>query len=157
MQNNIIEKMRKTLLRRIHICGYIFILTGCAAVLQIADMVADIFPANHHPDYLNAIMLGVLLLVAALTFVYVFKYTRIRQNETACKELYIKENDERVRAINEKAGFVGFRITTAGLLIGATVFGHLAVAVFYALVGAAAFGTAVKFVLYIYYSKKLNE
>lgn len=70
---------------------------------------------------------------------YIIAYIRGLRSEVACKERYIEETDEREKAIQYKASYVGMRIIIAVLIVANLVAGFYSTLVSVVLFGVLAF------------------
>jgi len=94
-----------------------------------------------------ACLLGVLIILAVKYFMAINKPDRL-------KKLYIFETDERRIFIKQKTGNIGMNIIIYGLAVGTAVAGNLNDTVFFSLLGACLFVSAVRGVMKLYYNRK---
>ena len=97
---------------------------------------------------LAACLLGVLIILAVKYFITISRPDRL-------KNLYIFETDERRMFIKQKTGNIGMNIIIYGLAVGTTVAGNLNDTVFFSLLGACLFVSAVRGVMKLYYNMKI--
>ena len=146
------EKFRKSLKTRLVVAG-----VYCAAV--VALIVLGFFrPGDAHVnDFIAGFCMGLCIGIEFVVIYSMAKYIAALRNEEKLKKLYIKENDERIKMIQTKAGSTGIAISVGGLLLGALVAGYYDEKVFFTLVGATVFISLVSAVMKAYYLKKYSE
>lgn len=96
----------------------------CAAVVTL--IVLGVFrPGDAHvSDFIAGFCMGLCIGIAFVVIFYMLKCIAALRNEEKLKKLFIKENDERIRMIQSKAGSSGITIAVGGLLLGAMVAGY---------------------------------
>ena len=72
------------------------------------------------------------------------------------KQIYYKENDERVAFINQQVGKSSLTVTTVILLIAAIVAGYFDITVFITILAVTLAQALIKLVLYWYHSNNVS-
>lgn len=85
---------------------------------------------------------------------YIGKYRKAIKSEALLNRLYIEENDERNKLIQDKIGRTGFNFVMAGVGTATIVSGFINQTVFFTLLAVLLFVALVKGSLKIYYRKK---
>jgi len=111
----------------------------------------------HVSDFIAGFCMGLCIGIAFVVIFYMLKCIAALRNEEKFKKLFVKENDERIKMIQSKAGSSGITIAVGGLLLGAMVAGYYDKAVFFTLVGATVFISLVVSLMKAYYWKKYSE
>lgn len=122
---------------------------------SIAIYFALNFLTKNSDDFARGLSMGVF---CGLEIVAVFNTIRLLitlRSEEKLREMYIKENDERIRAIERMTAQKGFIISIIGMALGAIVAGFFDVRVCLALVGALFFSSVVTLCARAYYNKNM--
>ena len=113
------------------------------------------FLTKNADEFAKGLSMGVF---CGLEIVAVFNTIRLLfalKNEEKLREMYIRENDERIRAIERMTAQKGFIISIIGMALGAIVAGFFDVRVCLALVGALLFSSVVTLCARAYYNKNM--
>lgn len=98
-------------------------------------------------------ILCVLLLAFASKLV---SYRKALKDEKLLKQMYYKENDERVAFINQQVGKSSMTVTTVLLLIGAIVAGYFNVTVFITILAVTLAQALIQLVLFWYHTNHVT-
>ena len=105
-------------------------------------------------DLIRGFQAGVFVSLQIMMLIPIVKYTKALKNESNLKKLYIEENDERRKLIQDKIGGVGFNFTLGAIATFTVLAGFYHQIVFITLLGVLIFMAFVKGFLKIYYRNK---
>ena len=119
-----LNKMKSEIATR---CNRIAGLIACTAgllTLSISDIFVIDLGAENANQFVAGFQLGILcvLLLAFVSKLVAFR--KALKDEKLLKQMYYKENDERVTFINQQVGKSSMTVTTVLLLIGAIIAGY---------------------------------
>ncbi len=103
---------------------------------------------------IHGFQVGIFIGFEIIFVFYIGKYRRAIKSEALLNRLYIEENDERSRLIQDKIGGTGFNFVMAGVGTATIVAGFINQIVFFTLLAVLLFVVLVKGSLKIYYRKK---
>lgn len=106
-------------------------------------------------SFLDGFKLGLFSALSFVFFAKCFFLFRAMINEDKLRKLFIEENDERTKAINEKSGSNLFIIIYLILVIGIMISGNFSDTVMYSLLGCIGGIIVIYTSLHLYFSKKL--
>ncbi len=107
-------------------------------------------------DFILGFQFGILILLDMLLIRKLSSYRSALKDNAKLKVLYIKENDERLKMIQEKIGIMGFNVAVIGLILIAITAGYFNEVVFFSLLGAVIFIVTIKACLKLYYYRKYS-
>lgn len=148
------DKFKETLKKRLYGIGvYAAALVALVCLVLLRPMGGDSGEVRAFITGFNAGLFTVAVVMLALS---ARKYTAALRDEGKLKALYVQEHDERLLAIRTRIGGTGMQIVLFGLLLATIAAGFINQTVFFTLLGALVFGSAVKAVLKAYYTRKLG-
>ncbi|MDF2589140.1 MAG: hypothetical protein K0S41_2981 [Anaerocolumna sp.] len=107
------------------------------------------------PDFIRGFQFGAFSGLELIMIYYIVKDIISINDEKSLRKLYIKETDERTKAIMQQTGDIGMTICMIGLAFATIVAGFFDQTVFFSLLGATIFTSTIRGVLKLYYHKKL--
>jgi hypothetical protein len=144
---NFRNEMRKKVLMYQYISGF----TGlCIIFLEVFNRSN---PLNMS-DFSRGIQLGIFVGIALATLYYIGKLKNTLKNEDKLKKLYIEENDERRRLIQEKTGKTTTLIVSFSIPIAIIVAGFYNVVVLITLLVTLLFLFIITVFVKYYYNNK---
>lgn len=143
------EKFRKKLKRDV-IFGEVF----CAIYVALILTLRFLIPETHESLGMSY-TIGFFGGICAVILVSIISNSAALKNEEKLKKLYIKENDERTKAVGAAAGKAAAKIVLAGLSVAMLVAANINKTAFFWLLGAVAFTAIVMTLTKAYYNKKL--
>ncbi len=105
-------------------------------------------------DMIRGYQFGIFTGIQVMMLKDIVNYTRALRDEGRLKKLYIAENDERSRLIQDKIGGVGLNLSLAVLGIASIIAGFFNQLVFLTLVAVLIFMALMKGSLKLYYRRK---
>lgn len=105
-------------------------------------------------DMIHGFQVGIFLGLQIVMLKYICKYRKALKTEDELKKLYIEENDERTKLIEDKIGGVGFNFILGVIATATVISGFFHQLVFITLLGVLFFIVLVKGILKIYYRNK---
>lgn len=142
------EEFRKK--AKITLIIYSVVIAVAVVMLAVLSAVSNTEELGFMEGYRNGFCYGIIGFMA----VRVIQYASALKNDEKLKKLFIRETDERVRLIFEKADSASSRVITIGLGLSTIVASFYSMTVFYTLtliILAAAF---VHIAFRFYYSRK---
>lgn len=150
---NKLEKMRKELRKRAKTAGAL----ACLGAVLLAAVAAQIIPTQYEDEraasFLMGFQTGLLLVLVILAVIRVFTYLRAAGDDTRLIRLYNRENDERVKYIDQMAGKTCMNLSMIILVIAAVIAGYFSIEACAALCGAAIVVGLVKKFVRLYYAR----
>lgn len=143
------EKFRKKLKRDI-IFGEIFCGIYVLLIIALRFLIPET-PQSLGTDYTTGFFGGICAVILAS----IIANSAALKNEEKLKKLYIKETDERTRAVEASAGRAAVKIILAGLSVAMLAAANINKVVFFWLCGAVMFTAVVMLITKAYYNKKL--
>ncbi|AAK81255.1 putative membrane protein [Clostridium acetobutylicum] len=146
------KEFKVSLKKRMYIMGGV----NAVAVIFIAltSVYTNRMPSNDISDMIHGFQIGIFLGIEIVMLLLMGKYTKALRDENELKKLYIEENDERTKMINDKIGVTGFNFALGIIGAVAVAAGFINQLVFFTLAGVIIFMALVKAVLKIYYGNK---
>lgn len=129
------------------------IFSGIYCAIIIIMIFVTVF--GEHDSIATSFALGFGVGIGAVVIFYMWKYAEALKSEERLKTLYIEENDERQKHIDAKIGSVGINISIMIIAFAMLISNYFDRTVFYTLLAVTLFIVAVKFVLKLYYNKKV--
>ena len=148
------EKFKNVLKKRLVFAG---VFNGLAVIfIALTGMYAHstILGSEHITDLIRGFQVGLFIGIQLVMLTYVGKYTKALKSEDKLKKLYIEENDERTKLIEDKIGGVGFNFVLGAIATATVMAGFFHQIVFITLLGVLIFIVLVKGFLKIYYRNK---
>lgn len=105
-------------------------------------------------DMIRGYQVGIFTGIQLMLLKDIVNYTGAMKDEAKLKKLYIAENDERARLIQDKIGGVGFNFSLAVLGIATVAAGFFNQLVFVTLLAVLIFMAFMKGFLKLYYRRK---
>jgi len=140
------EQFRKTLEKRNNRNYAVIIFAVAANIFYFPRMSEN--PVYH---FVTGMLAGLIPVLIVMTL----KNRRVMKDDARLREMHIKENDERLLMIKQKAGSAFLPISAIGLGAAATVSLYFDQTIFFTLLGAMIFMALVKIILRLYYTRKL--
>lgn len=151
-----LNKMKSDITAR---CNRLSALTALTSLLICITSISDIninLGNEHANDFVAGFQVG-LLCVLLLAFISkIVIYRKALKDEKLLKQIYYKENDERVAFINQQVGKSSLTVTTVILLIAAIVAGYFDITVFITILAVTLAQALIKLVLYWYHSNNVS-
>ncbi|MDS0524855.1 hypothetical protein NNC19_04125 [Clostridium sp. SHJSY1] len=110
---------------------------------------------NDIDDGIHGFQVGLFVGIELVAIFHIVKFIRALKNEEELKKLYIKENDERDKFINDKICNKGYNFLLILLGIAAIISGFFNPTVFFTLVLVLVFSAIILISLKLYYNKKI--
>jgi len=148
------ENFNKILKKRMAIIIGFNLLSGVFIILTGAFENMKAIGSENFADMIHGFQVGIFFALQIMMLVYITKYAKSLKNEDLLKKLYIEENDERKKLIQDKIGGVGFNFTLGVIATATVIAGFFHQIVFATLFGVLIFTVLVKGLLKIYYRKK---
>jgi hypothetical protein len=147
------ENFRIVLKRRLALMG---VFNGLAIVfIVITALYGRVAEGSENlAGMIRGFQFGIFLGLQLLILVLMGQYIRALRSEKAFKKLYIAENDERRKLIQDKIGGTGFNFILGVIATASVIAGFVNQTVFVTLLGVAIFIAVVKGCLKIYYRNK---
>jgi uncharacterized membrane protein len=128
-----------------------------AALIAVGSGIFDVFYAD---SWLSGnvafnFQCGLFAAGGILALIKVFWYRKVLEDENLLKLEYNKENDERRRAIREKAGMPMILIMSVIILMAGIIAGYFNETVFLALIATALCQLVIGMAVKVYYMRKM--
>lgn len=104
---------------------------------------------------MNGMITGIATAAILLSIVGVVQNCLALKNEAKLKKMYVKEHDERTRAIWEKVGGQSYWYVSVGMLVAVVVSGYFSPAVSITCLGCLMYFLLVRITLSLYYKDKM--
>lgn len=131
------------------VCALVFVI-----VAGIWGYRLSINSQEHMADFVHGMSAGAFAGFAAVMLTRIIGYARALKREEVLKALYIRENDERERMIQNKIGGTGYTFALCALLVAAVAMQFLDMKIGITLMAVAVFMALLKAGLKVYYHKK---
>lgn len=144
------EKYRKILKTRIT-------LLTLPAILAVALGIYDVFFATEtiKESLIFGFQCGATTALGILSIILIIRFRTILKDDTKLKLQYNKENDERLKTIQAKAGMPMLLITSMGMIVVAIIAGYSDLTVFVTLIVAAGCQIMIGAIIKLIYLKKM--
>ena len=126
------EQFKRTLKFRMAMLGVLLI--ACCGLFAFS-----MESGERLPDFLRGFQAGVASGMCAVAVIWLVKFGRVIQDETRLRIQYNKETDERMKAINAKAGMPLLWVTSVLMILVGMVGAYWEPMIFYTLVPAGVF------------------
>ena len=143
------EHFKKSLKIRIALLALLALAAGTLMVFSLSG------GGRGLPDFLRGYQLGFASALTGAAVFLVFWYGWMLQNPERLRLQYNKENDERMKAIQAKAGFPMLYITSVLMLLAGMAGAYWRPIVFYVLVLAGTLQLFASIMVIIVYSKRM--
>lgn len=150
------EKYKKKIWTRV--MGFSFaIFISCGIYISGLLGVFDNFNPidKRFTDFMNGFQTGIFFVIMLSSVFYIAKYLSSVNNDEKLKKLYIYENDERKKAISEKAGHNLFMVTAYTMLVSTLIAGYFSITVFFTILCTLFITEIIFTAMKIYYSKTM--
>lgn len=121
-------------------------------IVVILNVIAVVLDSDNNAV---AFALGFSVGIGAVVVFFMVKYLRALKDDEKLKQLYIEETDERRMYIKAKIGGKGMDLTIMFLALSMLISNFFNEVVFFTLFAATMFVVLLKFVLELYYTKKV--
>lgn len=151
-----LNKMKSDITAR---CTRLMGLIALSAALlgtSVSGVIAIDLGSEAANDFVAGFQLGILCVLLLAFASKLVSYRKALKDEKLLKQIYNKENDERVAYINQQVGKSSLTVTTVLLLIAAIVAGYFNIIVFITILAVTAVQAIVKLVLFWYYSNNVT-
>ncbi len=145
------EKLKKEI--TINAIGAALLLT--VQVLAWLGIIQPVAAGERFQNFWNGFIAGLGFGIMALLIVGIIIDARAIKNEQRLKKLYIKWNDERTKAICDKARSTAANIFLLAMLPITVIGGYFSVTVFFSLLGSVLFLAVMTNILKLYYKKTM--
>lgn len=105
-------------------------------------------------DFISGFQVGIFIGLQIAVLTYIAKYRKALKDELQLKKLYVEENDERTKLINDKIGGVGFNFTLGVIATATVISGFFHQIIFITLLVVLSFIVLEKGFLKLYYRNK---
>ncbi len=151
-----IDKMRADIENRIkRTIGIVFGLVVLFFIYQ-----SNVFPIELGDERLNSYVsgfqVGIYITLMVLYLTKFAKYRRALKDEALLKQLYYKENDERIVYVNQQVGKSAMSINTVILLFAALVAGYFNIVVFVTILVVVVAENILQFILQKYHMSRVS-
>lgn len=147
------ENFKSTLKRRL----YLMASFNCLAVIFIILTFFTSSSASekeHIANIIHGFQVGIFIGVQLIFLINIAKYKKSLKQESELRKLFVEENDERRKLIQDKIGGVGFNFSLVVIAIATVTSGFFNEVVFITLSSVLIFISFVKGFLKFYYRKK---
>lgn len=137
---------------------YIAIFVIAAAAVYISGFLGafDKFkPSGDFGDFLSGFQTGVFAALLGISVYQLGKIIGTLKDPDKLKKMYIEENDERKRAISEKAGCNLFMAVCYPILLAVLIAGYFSRTVFFTLLGTLIFIDITHCIMAVYYKRSM--
>lgn len=151
-----LNKMKSDITAR---CNRLVGLIACTAgllTLSVSDIIAIDLGNEGANDFVAGFQLGILCVLLLAFASKLVNYRKALKDEKLLKQMYYKENDERVAFINQQVGKSSMTVTTVLLLIGAIVAGYFNVTVFVTILAVTLAQALIQLVLFWYHTNHVT-
>lgn len=148
------ENFRKVLKKRLSL---MVVFNALAAVfIALTAVYGNMTTASNEnvADMIHGFQIGIFIGLELIMLVYITKYRKALKDEDKFKRVYIEENDERTKLIQDKIGGVGFNFALGAIATATVISGFFHQLVFLTLLGVLIFVVLVKGFLKLYYRNK---
>ena len=149
-ENGALAAFRKTVRGRI---VWMSVCDGVAVILTIL-VNCGVFPIGGDVDFISGFLLGVFIALEIIFIFWMVRYGRMLRREELLRKQYIKETDERNKAIQGKVGGAG-RFLPPVFLTATVVSGFFNMTVFWTLLACTWVVCLYMLGLKQYYRRKL--
>lgn len=151
------EKYKEIVKKRIKLFASVTaFITGLFALNGVFHFTPTPVGNEKTSGFILGFQFGILILLNTLLIRNLSSYRSALKDNEKLKVLYIKENDERIKMIQEKIGVIGFNVAIIGLILMAITAGYFNEVVFFSLLGAVIFLVTIKACLKLYYYRKYS-
>ena len=151
-----INKMKSDITARCNRLVGLIALTSGLLCTSVSGVIAIDLGSEAANDFVAGFQLGILCALLLAFAAKLVSYRKALKDEKLLKQMYNKENDERVCFINQQVGKSSMSITTLILLIGALIAGYFNITVFVTILAVTLVQVLIKLTLYWYYSNKVS-
>lgn len=125
-------------------------------IIILTSIYSNVVPEGNQniSEMIRGFQFGTYLCLQLFLLKYIIKFQQALKTESALKDLYIEENDERTKFIKNKIGGFGFNFTLAVIAAATVTAGFFNQLIFCTLLGVLIFMALTKGVLKLYYRKK---
>lgn len=152
--NKKLERMKADIRKRIQ--KNTGLLVGTTAFLMVAA--SGVLPVQLENENANEYVFGFQLgLLCTLVIVFlnnVVKYRKALKDETLLKQIYYKENDERMGYINQQVGKSSMWITTVLMAVATIITGYFSLTVFCTMIAVTLLQGIIQILLKWYYTHR---
>lgn len=149
------QEYRQKLKKEITINAIGAVLLLAVQTLAWLGVIRPVAAGERFGDYWNGFIAGLGFGIMALMIVGIIIDARALKNEQRLKKLYIKWNDERIKAICDKARSTAANIFLMAMLPITVIGGYFSVMVFFSLLGSVLFLAVMTNILKLYYKRKM--
>ncbi|MDO5601315.1 MAG: hypothetical protein Q4G07_00970 [Oscillospiraceae bacterium] len=146
-----LETYRKKLHVRIRAAGIFILVSLTAPSIVLIRLFSESAEGSHYAGFISGALCGLSLVLVSL----IFRWRKALQDDAACKQMYLKEYDEREIALWQKAGQSSFLFEVYGLLLAGLIAGYFSLPVCFALIGASFFVALLRKGFRLYYKKHM--
>ena len=150
------EKYKSKVWARIMAFSFAVMISSGVYISGMFGVFDKFLPKNERfEDFMSGFQTGIFFVIILSSVYNIAKYLSSVNNAEKLKNLYICENDERKRAINDKAGQNLFMVIAYTMLVATLVAGYFSTIVFFTIL-CTLFVTEIIFTtMKIYYSKTM--
>lgn len=148
------ENFKKVIKRRMHLAA----IFNCLAVVFISftgyrqNVMAN--GSGNISDMIRGFQTGVFIGLQLFMVILITKYRKAIKSEDSLKKLYIEENDERKKLIQDKIGGTGLNFIIGSAATAVVISGFFSETIFITLLAVLMFIILVKGFLKLYYRNK---
>ena len=106
-------------------------------------------------DFRHSFISGFIAGLMAVAVVQIVRYASTLRNDEKLRSLHIKETDERVVLIHQKAGSTGMALSIIGVLVAALVSSFFSFTVFVTLISACLFISLIVLLMKMVYRTRI--
>lgn len=148
------ENFRNVLKRRLALMiGFCVLSMAFVGLIGVSSHMIAVGSENL-TDFIFGFQVGIFITLQTMLLIPIAKYGIALKNESKLKKLYVEENDERRKLIQDKIGGVGFNFTLGTIATTTVVAGFFYQIVFATLLGVLIFMALLKGFLKMYYRNK---
>lgn len=150
--NKRLEKMKTDIQNRIKrntgflVCTSVFLLTVASGIIPVQ------LESEQSSDYVYGFQLGFLFVLVLKFLADLVQYRKALKDEKLLKQLYYKENDERMCFINQQVGKSTMSVLTVIMVIATIITGYFNITVFCTMCVVTVLQSVVQILLKWYYT-----
>ena len=124
--------------------------------LSVTDVISINLGNENANDFVAGFQLGILCVLLLAFAAKLVNYRKALKDDKLLKQIYYKENDERVCFISQQVGKSSMSITTVVLLIAAIIAGYFNIIVFITILAVTAVQLLIQLMLYWYFDRHMT-
>lgn len=151
-----LNKMRKEIENCMKRTNGLLACTALFVCVSISGVIPVQLGSESQNDFVSGFQVGLLTAVMLLLLSGLVKYRKALKDDKLLKQLYYKENDERMCYVNQQVGKASMKVTMLVMVIATVIIGYFNFTAFITMIAVTLLQGLIQIALKCYYTNRVS-